>query len=91
MNNNLLPNRVAVYLTVLAGIITAVLPTLADMDWKSTAGVMSGLGAIVVAAVTFLIGWQRHEARQAIQSTLSDDPAFPVLEDEVQSAEVVVG
>jgi protein-S-isoprenylcysteine O-methyltransferase Ste14 len=57
-------NRVVVILTVLAGIGGAIVPVAANMDWTSTAGVMAGLTAIVVAAVTWLIGWQKAEARE---------------------------
>lgn len=58
------PNRIAVYLTVLAGVAGALAPVVADMDWSSVAGIVAGLGAIVATVVKWLDGWQKHEARQ---------------------------
>jgi len=58
-------NRVVVVLTALSGLAAAITVPLANLDTSSTIGVVSGLGAVVAAAVTFLIGWQKYEARQA--------------------------
>lgn len=57
------PNRIAVYLTGLAGLATAVAVPVAELDTSSTIGVVGGLAAIVGVAVKFLEGWQRHEDR----------------------------
>lgn len=55
------PNRVATILAVIAGILTAVTPVVANMDWSSTAGVIAGGTAAVLAILKWLDGWQKHE------------------------------
>lgn len=62
------PNRVVAVLTVLMGVGGAVAPVLANMDWQSTAGVIAGVGAATTAAVTWLLGWQKHESRTAAEN-----------------------
>lgn len=59
------PNRLAVYLTSLAGLAAAVAVPLADMDASSTAGVIAGLAAIATVVSVWLKGWMEHEKRQA--------------------------
>lgn len=65
------PNRLAVYLTVLAGLLTAIAPAVADLDATSTATLIAGLVAVVVAAVTWLRGWQQME-KVSQQNTLHE-------------------
>lgn len=60
------PNRVAALLTALSGVLAAIAVPVANLDTSSTAGVIGGLFAIVVAAVTWLRGWQAHEAREEL-------------------------
>ena len=55
------PNRVATLIAIIAGVLTAVVPAVANMDWTSTAGVVGGGFAVVVAIVKWLQGWQNHE------------------------------
>lgn len=83
----LLPNRIATYLTVIAGAATAIAPAVADLDTTSVVTIGLGLGGIVVAFWKWMSGWQAHEARTA--AAAADDPVFPVVEDEAQSAIVV--
>ena len=75
------PNRVVVYLTAAAGLIAAILPADKDLDTTSTTGLIAGLAGIVTIAVTWLIGWQAHEARahDALQGIETADlpPAQP--------------
>ncbi len=56
------PNRIAVYLTVAAGLLAALAPVVADLDLSSTASVVAGLTAIVVVVNRWLQGWQQMEA-----------------------------
>lgn len=63
MKINLKPNRVAVYLTCLAGLCTAAAPSVANLDTTSTASLIAGFAGIVVTAVKWLHGWQAHEDR----------------------------
>lgn len=84
---NLLPNRVATYFGILTGIVGAVIPVVVDMDTTSIAGWIAGIGTILGAVSVWLVGWQKHEARTA--TAPADDPVFPVVEDEAQSAAVV--
>lgn len=58
------PNRVAVYLTAVAGIAGAVSVPVANLDTTSTVGVLGGLVTVLGAVVKWLDGWQKHEARQ---------------------------
>jgi hypothetical protein len=85
------PNRIVAIATALITLLLGLLPVIADMDWKSTAGIIAGLVALLAVSLQWLNGWQKWEALQVIASTPADDPSFPVLEDEAQSAEVVVG
>lgn len=55
------PNRLAVYLTIVAGLLTAIAPLVADLDTTSTATLLGGLAAIVIAVVKWLSGWQATE------------------------------
>jgi hypothetical protein len=59
------PNRIAVYLTAIAGLLTALAPVVADLDWTSTAGVIAGFVGVAGVVAKWLDGWQKHEARAA--------------------------
>lgn len=59
------PNRVAVYLTALAGVLGALAPAVANLDTTSTVGVLGGLAVILGIASRWLDGWQKFEARRA--------------------------
>jgi uncharacterized membrane protein YebE (DUF533 family) len=85
------PNRVVAISTALIALLLGLLPVLAEMDWTSTAGIIAGIVGLLTIAYKWLEGWQKWEALQVVASTPADDPSFPVLEDEAQSAEVVVG
>lgn len=76
MNTN--PNRVAVYLTALSGLSAAIAVPVADLDVQSTAGVISGLVAILVVALKWLAGWQAHEAAERMDVRLGHIPVMPV-------------
>lgn len=56
------PNRIAVYFTIVAGLAGAIAPAVAHLNLSSTAGVVAGLGAIVLAVLKWLTGWQKYEA-----------------------------
>lgn len=72
------PNRVVVALTVLAGLVGAVAPAVANLDTTSTVGVLGGLATVLGAAVKWLDGWQKHEARVASPAAVRDaDEAEP--------------
>lgn len=71
------PNRVALYLTSLAGLGAAVAPVVADLDLTSTIGVIGGLAAILGVVRKWLEGWQAHEEREAFPPVL---PPPPVVE-----------
>jgi hypothetical protein len=59
----LAPNRIATYLTAAAGLATAIVPAVEGLDTTSTSTMIAGLGAVVAAYVSWLKGWQAHEAR----------------------------
>jgi hypothetical protein len=64
------PGRVATLLAIVAGLAGAIAPAAANLDWSSTAGVITGTVAIVGAIAAWLQGWRQHEAR------LEDSPSF---------------
>ena len=58
------PNRIAIYLTAIASVATAVSPLVADLDTTSTSALVAGLAGIVIVVFKYLTGWQQFEARQ---------------------------
>lgn len=84
----ILPNRLATYAGIATGIIGAIIPVAISMDTTSIVGWVAGIGAVITAISVWLAGWQKHEARQTLTAG-PDDPAFPVVPDEGQSAIVV--
>lgn len=70
------PNRTVALVVAGLGLLAAVLPAIADMDWTSTAGVIGGLGGVVAIAYKWLDGWQKAEARSAdpMLGTVEGDP-----------------
>lgn len=71
-----LPNRMAVYLTALAGLATALAPVIANLDTTSTVGVVGGFAGIATVVAVWLNGWSRHEGREAISAI--ENPGMPV-------------
>lgn len=72
------PNRVAVYLTAVAGLCTALAPAVANLDVTSTVGAVGGLAAVAAVVDRWLKGWQADEARKAaglpsISTDLADE------------------
>jgi uncharacterized membrane protein YebE (DUF533 family) len=82
------PNRVVAIATAVIALILGLLPVLGGMDTTSTAGIIAGIAALLGVAYKWLDGWQKHEARLATTAG-PDDPAFPVVGDEVQNQIVV--
>ncbi len=75
-------NRVAAIFAVLAGVLGALAPIIADLDTSSTAGLIAGLLAILVPIDRFLKGSQAHEARMNAGAwELGLDQDAPVVED----------
>jgi len=66
------PNRVAVYLTALAGLVGAVAVPVANLDTSSTIGVLGGLATILGVVSRWLDGWQKHERRLALDDDADD-------------------
>ncbi len=59
-----LPNRLVAYATALLGLVAALAPVIADLDWESTASVIAGVGVTAAAALVWLNGYQKYEERQ---------------------------
>lgn len=59
-------NRIVAIVAALISLALAVLPVLANFDWTSTAGVIAGIIAVLGIVQTWLEGWQKHEAREAL-------------------------
>jgi uncharacterized transporter YbjL len=69
------PNRIVALIVALLGLVAGALPALADLDWQSTAGVVSGAVVVLGVAVKWLEGWQAYEATQPAQSAAAAHPA----------------
>lgn len=57
----LTPNRIAVYITAFAGLLSALAPIVADLDLTSTVGIVGSLAAVAAVVHKWLDGWQQHE------------------------------
>lgn len=71
-----MPNRIVSYTIALLGLVGAIAPVAADLDWESTAGVLVGIGVIASIGVKWLEGWQRYEERTDLER-LADSPEVP--------------
>lgn len=60
------PNRVATWLTAASGAAAAIAVPVANLN---PTDILPGLGAVAVAFVTWMQGWQKHEARAAAPPT----------------------
>lgn len=58
-----MPNRIAIYLTALAGLCTALAPVVANLDITSTVGIVGGFAGIAAVVREFLVGWRQYEER----------------------------
>jgi hypothetical protein len=67
-----MPNRIAIYLTAIAGLLTALAPVVADLDTSSTVGILGGLAAVTVVAREFLVGWRQYEERTDLEALTVD-------------------
>jgi hypothetical protein len=67
-----LPNRIALYLTAAAGLLGALAPIVADLDWTSTVGIAAGLAAITGVVYKWLDGWQKYEERTALEPLVEE-------------------
>ena len=63
-------NRIVAVAAALISLALAVLPVVANMDWKSTAGVIAGIIAVLGIVQKWLEGWQMHEDRVAAQAAV---------------------
>ena len=72
-----MPNRIAVYLTVAAGLLGALAPVVADLDIESVAGIAAGLAAIAAVVYKWLEGWQKYEERTALEPLVQEQLATP--------------
>lgn len=59
--------RVVTVLTAATSLLLAVTPAVADLDPSSTAGVVAGIGGLVLIVRKWLDGLQQHEAREAVK------------------------
>ncbi|HEY5708595.1 MAG TPA: hypothetical protein VIS51_04305 [Solirubrobacterales bacterium] len=64
------PNRIALYLTVAAGVLGALAPVVANLDISSVAGIAAGLAAISAVVYKWLDGWQKYEGQEVLLDQL---------------------
>jgi hypothetical protein len=57
----MLPNRLAVYLTVAVALVGGLLPAVADFDWESTVGIVAGLVVVLGVVREWLVNWGKWE------------------------------
>lgn len=70
-----LPNRLAVYLTALAGLAAALAPAVANLDLTSTVGVAAGFAGITTVVHKWLEGWQKDEERYHLEAVIKEREA----------------
>lgn len=70
-------NRIAAIVAVIAGVLGALAPVLADLDTTSVAGLIAGLLAIVATVDRYLKGSQEWDRLQA-QTAAAVGPVAPV-------------
>lgn len=58
-------NRLVAAATFVLGLAAAIAPVVSEQDWSSPATFITGIGISAAAALTWLNGWQKHEAQQA--------------------------
>lgn len=82
------PNRIAVYLTSIAGLLGALSVPIANLDISSTIGIASGLAAISTVAYKWLDGWQWYEHMKVpdpiVDKVADPDPQQPGIVDLIQ-------
>lgn len=66
-------NRVAAIFAVVAGVLGAVAPVIADIDTSSAAGLIAGLLVIVATVDRFLKGSQAFELQQTVANAAHRD------------------
>jgi hypothetical protein len=77
------PDKVAVFLVSLAGLLTALAPAVADLDLNSTIGVVGGFLGIVGIVRKWLEGWQMFEERT--QMGVPEEEKVPRYQEELPS------
>lgn len=63
----MLPNRIAVYMTSVAGLLTALAPVIANLDLTSTFGLVGGFVGAALVVKQWLDGWAKYEERTALE------------------------
>lgn len=71
------PNRVVVYLTAAAALAAALTTVWGDLDWTSTAGIITALATVLGVVVKWLDGWQKYEASERGDLTSDGIPPLP--------------
>ena len=59
-------NRLVAFVSATAALVAGLLPIIANTDWHDERAILIGIGAMMVPVTTWLLGWQKHEARQAV-------------------------
>jgi hypothetical protein len=62
-------NRVVALAGAIVTLILALLPVIADFDWRSTAGIVAGIIAVLGIVQKFLEGWSRWETAETVAQT----------------------
>ena len=90
--SNVLPNRLAVYLTAAIALIGGLAPVIANLDWQSTAGIIAGLLVILTIVREWLVNWgkwERGEGDRLLPGELDEfdeDEAEPIPESVKEAA-----
>jgi hypothetical protein len=62
-------NRIVAVASGVLSLGLAVLPVIADMDWRSTAGIIAGIIAVLKLTDRWLEGWSRYETAEVHERT----------------------
>lgn len=68
----MLPNRIALYLTIAGGLATALAGPVANLDTTSTATLIGGFLGIAAIVQKWLDGWQKYEERTDLEALTAE-------------------
>lgn len=83
-------NRIVALAGAIVTLILALLPVIADFDWRSTTGVVAGIIAVLGIVQQFLRGWSNWEtaetnARTAVVTAAAVGAQVPGLSEGVKA------
>ena len=75
-------NRIDVLVAAICALLGAAAPIIADADWTTTVGIVTGILTLVKLVDRWLQGWQAHEERTHWRENAGGDQIEAALEPE---------